>query len=224
MNGKNMKLPKNIKAILLDLDDTLYDYQVCNEAAKKSLFAFLKRRLGLPLSHITNAFDGARKRVHTDLSGTGASHSRFLYIQKTVEHLSSKTDISVVLEAYEIFWNTFLSRMKLFPGVKDFLKKMHSQSIRIAIVTDLTAHIQFRKLKKLTIDSLIDFVISSEEAGREKPETPIFKLALEKLGMKSQDVCMIGDHPEKDMKGSQSLNIKNIFFTKEKAANFFKSI
>ncbi len=56
----------------------------------------------------------------------------------------------------------------------------------------------------------MDLVITSEEAGRDKPEEPVFRLALEKLGMKKDEVLFIGDDISKDIKGAEMLGIRYI--------------
>ncbi len=66
-------------------------------------------------------------------------------------------------------------------------------SIKICLITDLTASIQFRKIINTKMDKYIDFVVTSEEAGVEKPDSVIFSLALSKLGLSSGEVIMIGD-------------------------------
>jgi putative hydrolase of the HAD superfamily len=45
----------------------------------------------------------------------------------------------------------------------------------------------------------VDYLVSSEEAGAEKPDPKVFELSLEKLGLKKDEVVMIGDNYEKDI-------------------------
>jgi len=75
-------------------------------------------------------------------------------------------------------------------------------------VTDLTAQIQLQKWQKLGLQRYIDFLVSSEEAGVEKPSPYIFELALDKLQLKAHEVIMIGDNANKDIAGANALQIK----------------
>jgi putative hydrolase of the HAD superfamily len=61
---------------------------------------------------------------------------------------------------------------------------------------------------QLKIDSLVDWIVSSEEAGVEKPHPYIFHLALRKMGLDQKEVLMIGDSQQKDILGSKLLNIR----------------
>jgi putative hydrolase of the HAD superfamily len=52
-------------------------------------------------------------------------------------------------------------------------------------------------------------MLSSEEAGIEKPSPVIFGKALSKLNLKAEEVIMIGDNEEKDILGAEAMGIKS---------------
>lgn len=97
--------------------------------------------------------------------------------------------------------------MTLFEGVLDFLKNSKLKNIPLIIVTDMVAQTQFEKLSKLGIDQFISAVVTSEEAGVEKPNKKIFNIALTKMNLKAKNVIMIGDSYEKDIMGAKKLGI-----------------
>ena len=72
----------------------------------------------------------------------------------------------------------------------------------------MQAHFQVQKLQKLKVDHLIDYLVTSEEAGKEKPHSEIFLLALAKLDLQINNVIMIGDNQIKDIEGAEKLGIK----------------
>ena len=49
------------------------------------------------------------------------------------------------------------------------MKELKKRKIRIGIGTDMTAYVQYRKLEAIGVTSYIDFIVTSEEAGAEKP-------------------------------------------------------
>ena len=82
------------------------------------------------------------------------------------------------------------------------------------IITDLTTQIQFRKIVHLELDEYIDYIVTSEEAGYDKPHPAPYKLALKKLNFnKNKIIWMFGDDPIKDIKGSRD-TINAITFQK----------
>ena len=84
----------------------------------------------------------------------------------------------------------------------------------LGILTDLTAHIQYRKLEALEISDFFDMIITSEEAGEDKPSDKMFNLLFEKTKNNPDELLMIGDSQEKDIAGAQKHGINTILYTK----------
>lgn len=199
------------KGILLDIDNTLYEYNKTHLKALSELVLYCSEKLNMSKELILDAYNKARKKVHIELSETASSHNRLLYIQKMLEILNVNS-VKYSIEMYEIYWNTFLENIEVYDGVYEFLEKYKN---KICLVTDLTAHIQHRKIKKLELDMYAKFAVTSEEAGKEKPHPYMFILALQKLDLKAEDVCMIGDSFKKDIIGATNLGIKSIWLNQE---------
>jgi putative hydrolase of the HAD superfamily len=70
-------------------------------------------------------------------------------------------------------------------------------------VTDLTAQIQFRKMVYFGLDHYFDYIVTSEEAGFDKPHHSPFEIALHKMQPKGSCIWMIGDNPETDICGAR---------------------
>lgn len=199
-----------IKAIFFDLDNTLYAYDDCNNYAKNIVFKYLSKKFQMSTIKIKGAFNKARQLTHQRLKHTAASHHRLLYFQTLLEIVTGKTEHAETLKIYQLYWTYYFKKMKLGNGWLKLLKKLKSKGIKILILTDLTAHIQFEKLKKLKIDRLIDFVVTSEEVGIEKPNSKIFSYALKKADCKASEVIMIGDDLNKDINGAQKAGLKTL--------------
>lgn len=201
------------KAVLLDLDDTLYEYDGCNDAGRKAAFILCSNITGLPQDEIHDAFLIARKKINTTLHGTAASHNRLLYFHKLTEQLGLK-DLSLPMTLYNAYWDTFLEKLEPRPGVVSFLQSL--KGVPTCLLTDLTAHIQFRKIEKLKFDQYIDYMVTSEEVGVEKPAPEGFELALQKCGgIAAHEACMIGDNYLKDIKAATNLGLDAYWFTDE---------
>jgi len=199
------------KGILLDIDNTLYDYSSTHSFAKDQVIKFCVKEFSLQENEIIKAYDKARKRVHIELSETASSHNRLLYFQKMLEILKLNP-LKYAFKIYNIYWDSFLDFMSPFDGIYELLEKYKN---RICLVTDLTAHIQYRKIEKLKLDKYCHQIVTSEEAGKEKPHPYIFMLAFQKLDLKASEVCMIGDSYKKDIFGATNLGIDAIWFNHE---------
>ncbi len=96
----------------------------------------------------------------------------------------------------QTFWSTFLANAPLFPGVYVLFEKLTIYNILIAIVTDLTAQVQLRKLTYFNLEDTYDAVVTSEETGADKPNKRNFELVLSKLGLgPGNQNWVVGDDP-----------------------------
>lgn len=199
------------KALLLDIDNTLYDYNITHAFAKNKVIEYCISTFNLTKEEVGSAYDKARNKVHVELCETAASHNRLLYFQKMLEMLNINP-LEHSFDIYNVYWDSFLDKLVPFDGIYTLLEKYKG---RICLVTDLTAHIQYRKVKKLGLEKYCNAIVTSEEAGHEKPHPYMFMLSLHKLGLERNDVCMIGDSFKKDVLGAAGAGIASIWFNHE---------
>ncbi|MCM1121228.1 MAG: HAD family hydrolase [Eubacterium sp.] len=200
-----------VKAVILDLDDTLYAYEPLDIEARARVRAATCERLGMTAEEYDEAYLFGRNETKRQLGDVGASHNRLLYYQKTLEYLGVNP-MPLSLHLYEVYWGTFLHNMVLYDGARELIDHLHEKEIEVMICTDLTAHIQHRKIEALGLAKDIRYLVTSEEAGREKPSPEIFQLCLRKLQLPSEEVCCIGDSLVKDVEGAKRMGMQAILF------------
>jgi len=193
-------------AILFDTDNTLYDYGPANALAEKSVEAKVLNLLGVNPDIFRATYEQSKQQIKSQLGHTASSHSRLLYFQRLLELLGFKAQLMTALDLEQTFWRTFLANAPLFPGVMNLLDDLRYNNIPIAVVTDLTSHVQLRKLTYFNLQETFDSVVTSEEVGADKPDPRNFHLVLEKLGLTSGHVLwMVGDNPFTDIAGGRSI-------------------
>jgi HAD superfamily hydrolase (TIGR01549 family) len=190
-------------AVLFDTDNTLYSYEPAHKAGMRAVRIKAKRLFGINHENFDQAFDLARSAIKERLRHTASSHSRLLYFQKMLEILGLRSQVLLALDLEQTYWRTFLGKAKLFEGVKDFLDDLRIAGIPTAIVTDLTAQIQFRKIVYFGLDRYFDYIVTSEEAGSDKPHAAPFQIAVEKMKPDGNCIWMIGDNPVNDIEGAK---------------------
>lgn len=198
------------KNLILDLDNTLYGYDAPHKQALSTVLENFSERFAISKEETQSSFDRARKNTHLELPARAASHNRLLYFQKMLE-FNNLNSMPHALELYELYWGTFLEQMSLFEGVLDYLQAHRSSGGKVCILTDLTAHIQYRKIKQLDLQKYVDFLVTSEEAGIEKPHPYMFTKALQKLGCTASEALMLGDSWSKDIMGAKAMGIPSIW-------------
>lgn len=204
------------KAVIFDIDGTIYSYVENDKIAVEKLCEYAEKILNVEETEFRKVYKEARRIVKEErLTDGGARHSRVLFFQTALE-LLGKNPFCHILEMYDVYWNNFLANMKPFDGAVEFIEKLHRAGIKIALCTDMTAHIQYRKIQRLGLNKFVDFMVTSEETGLEKPARIMFELALKKLNVTAAETAYFGDSPERDMAGAKKVGMTPFLYTGEK--------
>lgn len=190
-------------AFLFDTDNTLYAYDPAHVAAHNAVREKVAKTFAISQDDFEKAFNEARTQVKKRLKHTASSHSRLLYLQRMLEIMGLGSQVLLALDFEQTYWRTFLNHAVLFDGVKELLDDIRLLGIPTAIVTDLTAQIQFRKVVYFGLDHYFDYIVTSEEAGFDKPHEAPFQIALEKMRPKGNCIWMVGDNPINDIRGAR---------------------
>lgn len=213
------------KLLLIDLDDTICASEAAYRIAERACYHYFKKlKPGLSLKKFDQIYWRARAAVHQQLGPTASSHNRFLYFQKMFELLKIKISPKNLNHVTKLFWQTTYRHLRLFPTVRETLQKLHHSKIKVGVVSDLLAEIQITKMEYLNIAQYFDFVVTSEEAGHDKPYHEIFDLALEKGQAKPSETIMLGNNCQKDIIGAKKMGIQTIHFGPKPCRNADYSI
>ena len=201
------------KAILFDLDNTLLNTEKYYEEALIEVYKFLQKHLKIvSKEEFVNAYHKARDFTHHNLASTASSHSRILYLQYTFEILGIEFDSSLIYEANEIYWKYVVERANPYDYVEKLLDILQTVGIRTCLVTDNKTEIQMFKLKESGLDKYINYIVSAEEVGRDKPGASQFLFAINKMNILAKDALVVGNNPETDIKGANNAGIDSCLF------------
>ena len=154
-----------IKAVIFDIDNTLYSYDENHIYGMEALAVYCRDSFGITTDEMQACYRKAG-RIMTDRIGTdiAAIHSRMLRMQCMLELLEQPL-FPHARNMYHAYWDTFIQHIQSNPGILEFMKELKKRTIRIGIGTDMTAYVQYRKLEAIGVTSYIDFIVTSEEAG-----------------------------------------------------------
>lgn len=99
-------------------------------------------------------------------------------------------------ELYDIY--VAPEHYQLFEDVKECMEMLAQRGLRLGIVSNFAPTLK-AILEDKGILHYFDPVIVSTEAGLEKPDPAIFKLALTLSGLEAKDILYIGDHDLNDI-------------------------
>ena len=213
------------KGIIFDLDDTLYDYKKCNEYAIEKVINYIINHNDKykNYQYILDVYNKISIHLKHELKNTASSHNKSIYFKQLIEEL--KLNYSYFKTLNNLYWTNFYNSMVCFEGVKDFIIWNKINGIKIGILTDYETEYQIMKLEKVELLNYVDYIVTSEEVGIEKPSVNMFYTILKKMNLQAEDVIMIGDNYEKDIMGALNVGIKSYWFNKDNAeCNNFKEL
>ena len=207
-----------IRAVIFDIDNTVYSYDENHVYGMQALAEYCTGAFGISREEMEKCYRQAGtimvNRIGTD---TAAIHSRMIRVQCMLELLGQPL-FPHARNMYHAYWDTFIEHIEPNPGVLEFMQELKKRNIRIGIGTDMTAYIQYRKLEAAGVAPYIDFIVTSEEAGIEKPHYHFFDICVEKAGVRPEECAFIGDNVKKDIEGAWESGLKGIWYTQEKEA------
>lgn len=208
------------EAVCFDLDNTLYPYEPCNEGGKRAALAtFRERGYEMDREAFDELYATGRRETKRETSGTAASHARHIYFKRALRHHADVHDAATAFALGEAYWGGYMDEMELCDGVETVLDALRTAGTSVAIVTNLTTHVQLEKLARLGIDERVDRLVTSEEVGREKPSAIPFTTALARLDLRPSEALMVGDNVEADIAGANAVGMDTAFFDADLAVD-----
>jgi HAD superfamily hydrolase (TIGR01549 family) len=168
-----------IQAVIFDLDGTLVDSNEFHVTAWQRAFHHFGR-------------DFSREQLHRHI-GKGAD--QYLPALLTEEEVRT---IGKQIDEYrsKLFQQEFLTRVRVFPQVRELFERLAREGKRIALATSGKEK-ELNHYKKIAgIEDLIDCQTTADDADRSKPAPDIFAASLEKLGNPAPGTALaVGDTP-----------------------------
>ena len=204
-----------IRTVIFDIDGTMYDYDACDPVSTKAVQEYCLEWLGISEERCYQSLSVAGRVVRQRIGYRCASvHNRLLRYQCMME-LWGAPLFPHVQEMHRIYWDTLMEEMRPFPGLKAWMESLKQLGIQIGVGTNMTAEIQYRKLEQLGVSSYVDWLVSSEEAGVEKPDAKFFSQCREKSGMDPEECLFVGDSLNGDVAAALTCGMKALLFAPE---------
>jgi putative hydrolase of the HAD superfamily len=193
-----------IKVILFDLDDTLYDEKL-----------FVKSGFKEVSKYIADNFDINKKDFYKALIKIFNRGIRGKVFDNALDVMNIPHSSKLISEMLEIY-REHHPNIRLNEDVKNLLKKLHN-FLKLGIITDGYLNVQKNKVNSLSLNDYFDNIIYTDQYGRNfwKPNVYCFELALKFFCITSNEVLYIGDNPYKDFIGAKKIGISTIRIRKK---------
>lgn len=208
---KYVGVKKMIKAIFFDIDDTLYDTSGFAKLARKAALNAMIAA-GLPLTH-----DDAYILLREIIKEKGSNYDQHLNV--LTKRVFGEENLLLVAIGMITYHNVKFALLRLFPETMSTLIHLKAQGYNLGVISNGLTIKQYEKLVRLGLHHFFDSVITSQEAGVEKPDINIFELAMDRIGCKAEDSVMIGNSFNDDIKGAIDAGMSAIYLTPKLTAS-----
>lgn len=203
-----------IKAVLFDIDGTLYDYNSSNKVAMNTLASYAKENFGWEKERTLTLLKETNSVITNELGQCAAIHNRLIRFQRALYNCGVPV-FPHAMNMYNLYWDTLLSEAKTFDHIPETLSSLKSSGYKILAVTNMTAYMQFKKFEKLHLSVFFDYILSSEEVGSEKPEVQMFHKAATLCKTSVSECVYVGDSYKNDYCGAMNAGMKAVWFNYE---------
>ncbi len=121
---------------------------------------------------------------------------------------------SIVVDITMLFRALTIRQFGVFEGLYDTIANLNTK-YSTAIISDAQWVFAEPEIAILGLDQFFKLRLLSSRFGYKKPDTRLFQLAMEKLGVSPQDSVYIGDNPYKDLPAAKKAGMKFILFSNE---------
>jgi HAD superfamily hydrolase (TIGR01549 family) len=207
---------RRLRAVLFDLDDTLFDHARATRVALGTLREVDSVFGRWSIDELDRRHRIVLETWHQEVLAGRASidQARIARFAELVDQAGGDGGESRAAalasryrSAYEVAWYTV-------PGARPLLEAIVGQGLRVAVVTNNVRREQQLKLARCGLTPLVETLVTSEEVGVQKPDPRIFQTALDRVGVSAPDAIMVGDAWATDIEGARRAGVRPVWLNR----------
>ena len=188
-----------IKAVIFDLDNTLLDFM---KMKSSSITAAVKGMINAGMS-----IDEKKsiEEIYQIYETKGYEHQEVFneFIVNNIGEINYKYLAAGIVE----YKKAKEKALNLYDDVVPTLEELVSMDLKLGIVSDAPSREAWIRLYMLNIHDKFKEVVTFNDTGFHKPAKEPFVKIAEKLNVSLDECMMVGDWPERDIKGGNNLGM-----------------
>ena len=199
---------RSIRAITLDLDDTLWDIEPVIIRAEKKLWAWLEEHY--PRMRENWSSDRLIELRNSIAEEFPDKTHDFRFLRKrtlAAVAIDAGYTEDLVEPAFSVF-DTARNEVDLHHDVEEVLHWL-GEHYRVVAVTNGNAN-----LATIGIDHHFHGIVTSVGVGVAKPHPDIFVEAVRQCGVSAEEILHVGDHPETDVAGAKNAGLRTAWMNR----------
>ena len=200
--------------ILIDLDDTLWDFRKNSKIAMQEIFNDYE------LINYYDSFESFyciymeknnqlwEQYAKGEISKDFLSLERFLYPLRIV----GNEDVELAKKMGDDFLYRTAMQTNLVDGAIEILEYLRSKGYILSIISNGFVEVQYKKMRRSGLLPYFSNIFLSEEVGYQKPDIRFFQSVLESLNVAPTECLVIGDNMQTDIQGAESAGICAVLY------------
>ncbi|MGW7423832.1 HAD family hydrolase [Streptomyces sp. NPDC054813] len=205
-----------IRAVVWDVDDTLFDY---TSADREGMRAHLAAE-GLLTGRESAEAALVRWREITDEQWARFSAGEVSFEGQRLDRVRVFLGKELTDDEADAWFCRYRAHYEaawaLFPDVVPALDAL-AAGYRHAVLSNSSLHVQDHKLRTLGVHDRFETILCAAELGVSKPEAGAFLAACAALELAPHQVAYVGDHPEIDGRGAADAGLLSVWLDRHGA-------
>jgi N-acylneuraminate-9-phosphatase len=211
-----------LKAIFLDMDETLCDTLGANEQAKQRMAQVLEAQYGPGLDggsiaddYVTgiyrqwNSHQRARYLPIIEQQGEGAFRLQLICDLLAEQGVDDVSD-AAAQALQDDFDSNRLEAFDFYPGIAAFLAEAR-KLFTLVVITNGPEFSQIPKIEAVNLSEHVDHIIIGGQEPEQKPARSIFEKALKLANCEAHEAIHVGDSLAADIAGAHSSGITSVW-------------
>ena len=207
-------MPRELAAVIFDLDDTLHDDTRAYQAAASEVADGIAREHGIDSGALLAAYIAEAQQFW---KGMSAEHLTMQIADTRVALWSTALaavgigDERVARRAVELYAGYRRKHYAPFPGALELLVELRGRGLKLGLITNGFASTHREKLALLGFEGAFDAIVIADEVGMVKPDPRIFFHACALLGVAPERTAMVGDRYFRDVVGGRQAGMFTVY-------------
>lgn len=192
-----------IKAVIFDLDNTLWDFMKAKKVAvEAAVEAMIDSGLSISKPEMV-------ERIFSLYSIEGIEDQQIF--DKVLLKEFGKIDYKILAAGIIGYRRAKEGALSLYPHTMLTLTTLAKLGIKMAVISDAPRLAVWLRLSLFNLHQIFDKVVTFDDTGERKPSPKPFLKVLEWLSLDPAAVIMVGDWAERDMVGAKQVGMRTVF-------------
>ncbi|MBD5654423.1 MAG: HAD family hydrolase [Candidatus Eremiobacteraeota bacterium] len=203
-----------LAAVLFDLDDTLHGDTRAYHVAAHRVADSLARDYGIEAQTVFDAYVAGADRFWKTLSEETLREPLAGLRSRLWNEAMRAVGIDDWSRAERCGVEYNMARkesLEIWPGALELLASLRRRGLKLALITNGIAETHREKIALLQLEDAFDEFFIADEVGLIKPDPRVFRLAAQRLGVRTEACAMVGDRFERDVRGGHATGMFTVW-------------